>query len=267
MDKEINLSVILPLKSALAKDFNDLFEKAIKSIQEQSIKPRDLIMVHTEEEALVKFLSEYDFKDLKTVLVKYSGEPNYCQQINAGIDTSTSEWVSLFEFDDEYSRIWFKNVLKYINEDKSVDGFLPIVVDIDQKDIFAGFTNESTFVSSFSTEIGVLTEDLLGKHQNFQISGMVIRRDKVIEFGKLKSSIKLTFGYEFFLRMVYNSVRIITIPKIGYKHKNMRDGSIFWNYKYGSNPLSPEEVKFWLDTSKKEYFFTNDRNIKFEPSL
>ena len=96
---------------------------------------------------------------------------------------------------------------------------------------------------------------------------MVIRRDKVIEFGKLKSSIKLTFGYEFFLRMVYNSVKIITIPKIGYKHKNMRDGSIFWNYKYGSNPLSPEEVKFWLDTSKKEYFFTNDRNIKFEPSL
>jgi hypothetical protein len=44
----------------------------------------------------------------------------------------------------------------------------------------------------------------------------------------------------------------------------MRESSIFWNYKNGENVLSEHEVKFWLDTAKKEHFFINDRNIKYE---
>jgi hypothetical protein len=56
----------------------------------------------------------------------------------------------------------------------------------------------------------------------------------------------------------------MTIPKIGYKHINLREGSIFWNYKNGSNKLTDDEVKFWIETSKKEYFFTQDRDIKYE---
>jgi hypothetical protein len=55
----------------------------------------------------------------------------------------------------------------------------------------------------------------------------------------------------------------MTIPKIGYKHTNMRTGSIFWNYKNGDDRLTQEEVKFWIDTAKKESFFTNERDIKY----
>jgi hypothetical protein len=47
----------------------------------------------------------------------------------------------------------------------------------------------------------------------------------------------------------------------------MRLGSIFWNYKFGDNPLSPDEAKFWLEVAKKEYFFIQDREIKYEPEL
>ena len=57
----------------------------------------------------------------------------------------------------------------------------------------------------------------------------------------------------------------MTIPKIGYKHMNLREGSIFWNYKNGDEKLSQEEIKFWIDSAKKEYFFINDRPIKLEP--
>jgi hypothetical protein len=57
----------------------------------------------------------------------------------------------------------------------------------------------------------------------------------------------------------------MTIPRIGYKHTNLREGSIFWNYKNGSEKLSEDEVRFWIDTAKKEYFFIQDRNIKYEP--
>jgi hypothetical protein len=57
----------------------------------------------------------------------------------------------------------------------------------------------------------------------------------------------------------------VSIPKIGYKHTNLREGSIFWNYKNGDESLTQEEVKFWIELSKKEYYFIQDRQIKFEP--
>jgi len=45
----------------------------------------------------------------------------------------------------------------------------------------------------------------------------------------------------------------------------MREGSIFWNYKNGENKLTPDEVKFWVESAKKEYFYTNLREINYEP--
>ena len=56
----------------------------------------------------------------------------------------------------------------------------------------------------------------------------------------------------------------MTIPRLGYKHLNLREGSIFWNYKFGENKMVDNEVRFWIETAKKEYFFKEDRSIKFE---
>ena len=169
------------------------------------------------------------------------------------------------EFDDEYSAIWFKNVKRFEESYPEIDTFLPLVVDTDDKGVFAGFTNEATFAVSINTEMGYLTNDLLLNYQNFQTSGMVIKKSVFEDNGGFKPSIKLTFVYEFLLRLTYNSVKIMTIPRIGYKHTNMREGSIFWNYKFSDEKISDDEVSFWLETAKKEYFFTADRNIKFEP--
>jgi hypothetical protein len=59
----------------------------------------------------------------------------------------------------------------------------------------------------------------------------------------------------------------MTIPKIGYKHINLREGSIFWNHKYGAGKLSENEVKFWIDSAKKEYFFADERPLNYEPQV
>jgi hypothetical protein len=56
----------------------------------------------------------------------------------------------------------------------------------------------------------------------------------------------------------------MTIPRIGYKHTNMREGSIFWNYKFGTDKMVDDEVKFWVQTAKKEYFFKEDRTINYQ---
>ena len=135
----------------------------------------------------------------------------------------------------------------------------------DDKDMFAGYTNEATFAASFNTEIGILTNDLLNQYQNFQTSGMVIKKSVLDNFGGFKKSMKLTFVYEFLLRLTYNAARIMTIPRLGYKHANMRESSIFWNYKNGENIMTEDEVKFWIQTAKKEYYYKDDRSIKYEP--
>lgn len=265
MENSLSLSIILPIKSSLAKDFDSYFDKAIKSILSNSVLPKELVIVHTKEENLISYLDGYDFSGLTVNKYEYSEEPNYSSQVNLGISKSTGEWISFFEFDDEYSPVWFKNVKKYASHYPEVKGFLPIVVDIDEKSTFAGFTNEATFAANFTQEIGFLTNDVLLDYQNFQSAGAVFKKSVLEDFGGFKPSMKLTFVYEFLLRLTYNSVSIMTIPKIGYKHMNLREGSIFWNYKNGTDRMVEDEVRFWIQTAKKEHFFVDDRSIKYEP--
>ena len=264
MSNKLSLSVILPIKSSKTKDFLEYFDKAIKSIQSQTVEIEELVIVHTPEESLITIINNYDFGTLNVVKLLWEQSPNYGDQINFGIKNSKGSWVSLFEFDDEYSSIWFKNVEKYIQSYPEVNIFLPVVVETDEKGVFAGFTNEATFAANFSQEMGYLTNDTLQEYQNFQTAGSVIKKQVIEDFGGFKSSIKLTFVYELLLRLTHNSVPVMTIPKLGYKHTNMREGSIFWNYKSGQDKMTEDEVKFWIQTAKKEYFFVDDRNINYQ---
>jgi hypothetical protein len=266
MENKLSLSIILPIKSSKVKDFEDYFNKAIDSIKNQQVGVEELVIIHTPEESLVSHLDGYDFGDLQVTKLLWDKDPSFMDQVNFGIENAKGKWVSLFEFDDEYSSIWFKNVKKYIESYPESQMFLPVVVETDEKGVFAGFTNEATFAANFTQEMGFLTNETLQNYQNFQTAGSVFKKEIIEDFGGFKSSIKLTFIYEFLLRLTYNSVSIMTIPKLGYKHTNMREGSIFWNYKFGESVMTEDEVKFWIQTAKREYFFIEDRAIKYEPS-
>ena len=264
MNNTLSLSVILPIKSSKAKDFEEYFEKAISSLKNQTVGFEELVIVHTQEESLIDHLNSYDFGDLNVTKLLWDKAPSYASQVNYGIQNAKGTWVSLFEFDDEYSSIWFKNVQKYVESFPEVQMFLPVVVETDEKGLFAGFTNEATFAANFSQEMGILTNDTLQEYQNFQTAGSVFKKSIIEDFGGFKPSVKLTFIYEFLLRLTYNSVSIMTIPRLGYKHVNLREGSIFWNYKFGEDKMIEDEVKFWIQTAKREYFFTDDRAIKYQ---
>lgn len=262
---ENKISVILPIKSAKVMQFEDYFTRAITSVKNQKDFVDELVIVHTDETLLTEFIDEYDFSGLTVTKLVWTDTPNFAEQVNAGVRECSSDWVSILEFDDEYSNIWFKNVKNYMNHYKDVNAFLPIVVDVDEKGLFAGFTNEATFAANFTSDLGVLTNEMLQGYQNFQISGLVINRNSFIDNGGIKSNMKLTFGYEFLLRMTNSNTKFLTIPRIGYKHMNMREGSIFWNYKFGDDRLDESEVRFWIETAKKEYLFTTQREINYVP--
>jgi hypothetical protein len=245
MKKEDNflISVVLPIESTKHKDFETFFSKSVQSVLHQEEPVDELIIVHTDEESLINYLDDFDFSGLTVNRVLNEGDSDFQSQVNLGIKSTKNDLVSILEF----------------------DGFLPLVVDVDEKQSFAGFTNEATFAANMNTEIGILTNEVLLNYQNFQSSGLVFKKKIIDSFGGFKQSLKLSFVYEFLLRMTYNSVKFMTIPRIGYKHVNMREGSIFWNYKFGENVITSDEASFWIDTAKKQQFFKEDNKITYEP--
>lgn len=260
-----DISVILPVH-----ELNDitkpLFANAVKSVETQKVRPDEVVIVVPAKSDVSVFVKAFDYGEIKNIItvVENDGETDFCNQVNLGISKAKSQWVSILEFDDEYSNIWFKNVVEYREAHPNVGLFMPIVIDVDEQGVFAGFTNEAVWATSFSDELGILDLNALLAYQNFSIDGLVINKSNIEEFGGFKSSIKLTFIYEFLLRMAFKDVRIMTIPKFGYRHVNQRPDSLFASYK---TTIDPNEARWWLNQAKKEYYFEKDRKITFDKPI
>jgi len=261
-----DLTIILPIHLTNEKT-DELFKNAIKSVSTQTVedKPK-LLVVRSSDTKLKAYLEQFDFGELDVEIVENTEDTSFTGQVNFGVEKVTTKWFSVLEYDDEYSTIWFSNVNKYSNTYDDVDIFLPLVVDVTSEGEFINFTNEAVWAMNFSDKMGYLDNQCLLRYPNFQTSGMVINKEKFDEIGGFKSSVRLTFVYEFLLRATYNDLKAFTIPKVGYKHTNMRPDSLFWNYKYKEEELiDSTEANFWIETAKKEYFFTTDRGIKYTP--
>jgi len=255
-----NITVIVPIHK-LEKDY---LVGCIESIKNQKVKPYEVLFVTSNDEEVKNYLNEYDFGDIKDVtkiIENETGNYDFQSQINYGVEQSTGEYFTFVEYDDEVSPIWIKNGVEYTNAYPEVGIFLPIVYETDENGKFISFTNESVWAKDFSEEIGRLDNNTLLRVQNFNFDGMITKRDLFLEHGGLKSNMKLTFTYEFLLRMSYLSTPIMVIPKLGYRHTNNREGSLFVEYK---NTIDVMESKFWVNKAKKEYFFTEDREITYE---
>lgn len=254
-----NITVILPVHK-LNDDYKSMLQNAVESVKEFYNDVKLLIVAPT---SLKKELEAVDLGQKLEIEYKYnSGETDFCSQINFAIEGCESEWFSILEIDDEYQKIWLKSMDQYMNEYTDVDVFLPIVKDVNTNGEFTSFTNESVWAYGFTEKQGFLDNEVLMEFQNYQISGGLYRTKVVKENGGLKENIKLTFGYEFLLRLSHNSVKIMTVPRIGYRHVNLREDSLFWGYKNDENlKLGEKEAKFWVDTAKKEFFFTNKREV------
>jgi len=256
-----NITLIVPVH----KLEEELLGRCIESIKNQRVKPYEVLFVTSDDDSVNNYLNKFDFGDLKDItrVVKNdSGEYDFQSQINYGVNESKGEYFTFLEYDDELSHIWIKNGVEYINAYPEVGVFLPIVYETDNNGNFISFTNESVWSKNFTEELGYLDNNTLQKVQNFNFDGMIVNKEKFVESGMLKKHMKLTFTYEFLLRMTYLSVPVMVIPKLGYKHTNNREGSLFVEYKKSVDVL---ESKFWVNKAKKEYFFTKDREITYEP--
>jgi hypothetical protein len=254
-----NITVILPVHT-IEGDYNEMIKRAIESAEEFHNDIKISIVCPENVKKKLKKLSD----KLEIDFVINKGETDFCSQVNLGIEKCETEWFSILEIDDEYKSIWLKSLNDYMKIYPDVDVFLPIVKDINPEGKFVSFTNESAWAYGFTEIQGFIDNEVLLEFQNYQISGGVYRTQKIKDVGMLKENIRLTFGYEFLLRLTHNGLRVMTIPRVGYQHVNLREDSLFWVYKNNEeNKMSEKEVKFWLDTAKKEFFFKNKREVNY----
>lgn len=257
---ETKTTVILPIHK-LDETNTTYFERAVKSIENQKVKPEELLIVVPKG---LEIKNEV-LNNVKHTIVVNDGETDFCSQVNFGVNNVKTEFFSILEVDDEYSKIWFDNVVKYIKAYKEVDVFLPIVLDVSTEGKFLHFTNEPVWAKEFSDKLGFLDNDALLNFPNFQLSGAIIKVESFKAVGGLKSSVKLHFIYEFLLRMSYYDKKVMTLPKLGYKKVNMRPDSLFFNYyNVEGEKIDAIEARFWFNTARKECYFKQDRGIKFD---
>jgi len=256
-----DITVILPIHK-MDENINSYLEKAIKSIENQKIKPDELLIV-IPKGLTINLPTEVS---IKTTFVENEKETDFCSQINFGVENTKTKYFSILEFDDEYSKIWFDNATKYIKAYDEVDVYMPIVLDVNVEGRFLHFTNEPVWAKDFSDKLGFLDNDSLLNYPGFQLSGSVIKVESFKAVGGLKPSIKLQFIYEFLLRMSYYDKKMMTIPKLGYKKTNMRPDALFYGYYNGvaGEKIDAVEARFWFNTARKECYFKNDRGIKFD---
>lgn len=264
----MNITVIIPIH-----EYNDelsLFaDKAVESIikQEYISELPQIALVYPADlgDAIVGFrdgiIRKTQTPEAKFTLIPNTGKTDYQSQVNLAVNNITTDYFSVLEFDDEYSTTFFRNAEKYVTSFPSVDIFLTMMIEVNEKNEGIKLTNETVWAQQFvgeNGEMGYLNVGALKQYTDFKLSGAVIKKSEFINIGRYKVNMKLTFMYEFLLRALNNACKVYSIPKIGYKHLATRANSLFDNYQKN---MPMDERKFWFDTAVKESNFITDRPI------
>lgn len=248
-----DLTYIFPLYNL--KDNAALAEEAIKSVGDNA----KIIFVGTDEDvdAAAKFN-----KNAKRIAVD-AKDLSYTYQVMTALGQVDTEFFTVIEQDDTVDSRWYDLIDEYLKKDADeIFAYLPLteVVDYKTKEVI-GYANEAFWASSFSEEVGYLDLGALEDYLNFNVSGGVFRTKDFLSLGGLKTSMKLVFWYEFLMRALYKKKRIFVVPRIGYFHKVNVPNSITDEY---TKNMSQKEADWWIELAKKEYYFPQDRNKKYE---
>lgn len=255
---ENKYSVIMPLHE-YNDGAKDLIKRALSSV------PSNILcyIIYGGElnDEFVKLVSELRSD---AVVINFESS-NFSSLVNYGMSKLKDngvEWVYLLEFDDEFNSLWFDEVVREIEDKPEVSVFLPLTEIVDfNTNKFISYGNEAPWASSFSSEIGYIDNESLQQFFDFYLTGSVFNTKDWNYVGGLKESFKLTFWYEFLLRLTHNEKKAYVIPKLGYKHYVNRPNSLYTQYK---NEIDEAEGKWWYDLALEEYAYKKDRKKEYK---
>ena len=258
-----DITIIIPVHQ-IDDRFDEYVNKAIESVAENTktfSEGKLITMVVCPEtierdltDRLKKLSEKYSYEYIALVVNK--GESDFCSQINCGVQNCSTDYFSILEYDDEYSKNWFKMAHDYYFSNEDVSVFLPINAQHSEDRTKWQFGNEIVWASSFSNEIGFIDFDCLQNCSTFNLTGGIFNKEDFISIGMLKPSIKVAFNYEFLLRATHNKLKVYVVPKEGYTHVIGRKNSLTDEY---SSTLSDEEIQKWFELAMREYPYKEDR--------
>lgn len=179
---------------------------------------------------------------------------DYCSQINFGVKHVDTEYFSILEYDDLYTKKWFKMFNDYYDTNEDVSVFLPINIIHNAKTNEREFVNDIIWSSGFANELGVIDNDSWQQSGSFNLTGGIFKTSDWLGY---KPSIQIAFNYEYLLRATYKGQKILVVPKEGYHHEIFKDGSLSTYYLETVN--NDDNMK-WFELAKREYAFDEDRN-------
>ena len=247
------LAVIIPMHE-FGKENIELLNKAVASVP-------------AEVKVILSCKKGVDGRKLKgiedrVIVFAESEGDSFAELVNTAVDSIEEKWFSILEFDDTYTKNWLDNAKKYIDfmPETSVFMTLEDITDFNNGK-YVGFGNSEAWASSFSNEIVYIDNDCLQNYFDFYLTGSIFNTADWKEIGGLKPQIKLTFWYEFLLRLTNKNKIIFVIPKVGYVHSLGREGSLVDIYR---KELSNDETQFLFELAKREYFY--HPSIERDPS-
>jgi hypothetical protein len=277
MNKLNNISIVLPIHKIGNEEESNLLLEAIKStnVGYKDVIASKLLLVYPKGETTVKEFLKTNKSFIKTLEIEFievinPNDSNFQSQVNYAVSKITTDYFCILDFDDVITQNWFYNVEKYITKEyySDISCFLPIIAEVVNNNQIIRYSNEAVYSNIPDIdEEGFLTNELLTRLVNFSTNGAIFNTKEFIEVGGLKENIKLSFCYELLLRLTNRSNKVFTIPKIGYIHRNNRVNSLFYRL-IGDNlsidKLSKHEFNFWMETAKKESYFTESREIIYD---
>ena len=248
-----NLTVIIPMHE-FGEENIKLLNNAVNSV------PNDINVVLSIPSGTSK--KELNGISDRLEVISKSDGSSFCELVNSAVESIEDKWFSILEFDDTYAAKWFDNFEKYSEFTPEVSVFMPLedITDFNN-DRYIGFGNSEAWASAFSNEIGYIDNDCLQNYFDFYLTGSIFNKDDWNEVGGLKPQIKITFWYEWMLRLTNKGKKIYVIPKVGYNHRLGRKGSLVEIYK---ETVGSDETQWLFELAKRESLF--HPSIEREPS-
>ena len=253
-------------------------------ILEASLKSPKLILRSKNEEGIIEEkIIETDGKI--NYFLKATASSTFPQIFNESFNIALEngyEFFSIIEPNDIVGLSWFSQCDTYASENENISVFFPIVRNT-VNGVFSGFLNEAPWAEGLAEEAGKADLNLLTRFNCIVPLAAIFRINAITEYCErkedgayypFKESIKISHYYEFFMRMIYNDVKAMCVPRVGYEFKVKSNDDVKQAYcKIPTNitqipvengGVSQSEGKFWMDLAKKEYFFDEDRNKVYE---
>lgn len=258
----------------------------VNSIKELAEKPFVSIVERDEQGQSIEKKIESE-KRVNYQLIEVDASMNFSKIFNTIFNAALEngyEGISLVEPEDGYSVKWFEIADKYSQENPSVGVFTPLIRNV-AGGAFAGLMNEACWVEGQAEEAGKFDLNMLQRYNCLNPLGALYKVQPILEYSEkkedgtaapMKESMKLSHYYEFFLRMIYDAVPVMNVPRIGYELRATRKDSFqdstckipqdLTLFPPDRGGLTPDEARFWFEIAKKEFFHDEDRKKVYEQS-